>query len=124
MEVAMKKVIEWWRARKRIGMSELGLELLEAMEGDDVWVVSDYTMKHKASGIELWLSNGFDHFKVYAVPGLSLGDKQKEEMLNLTDRKVLWNAYKTMMSKYENSPAYTTLNILRLGRIKESGERQ
>lgn len=119
----MKKVIEWWRMRRRIGMSELGLELLEAMEGEDRWRKSEHTIEHIDSNIKLWISNGFGHFKVYQVPGIVLSDSQKEHMFNKRDRKVLWEAYHEMLVRDRQTPAFTVLNILRLARIKASGEK-
>lgn len=117
----MKKVIEWWRMRKRIGMSELGLELLEAME-NDTWRKTEHVLEHKSSGIELWIANGRSHFKLYRVPGMVLTDAQKEHALNKKDIGTLWGAYHELLRRTRSAPADTVLNILRLGRIKESGE--
>lgn len=119
----LKKLREWWRARKHIGMSELGLELLEAMEGEDKWRKSEHTIEHIDSGIKMWTSNGFKHFKVYSVPGFSITDEQKENMLNKKDCKVLWDAYHEMLVRNKNAPANVVLNILRLARIKAQGEK-
>lgn len=118
----MKKLRDWWRARKRIGMSELGKELLEAIDGDDKWRKSEHTIEHIDSGIKMWTSNGFNHFRVYAVPGFSITDEQKENMLNKKDRKVLWDAYHEMLIRNRDAPANVALNILRLARIKAQGE--
>lgn len=118
----MKKLRDWWRARKRIGMSELGLELLEAMEGEDKWRKSEHTIEHVDSHIKVWTSNGFNHFRVYDLPGIRLTDEQKEHMLNKKDRKVLWTAYHEMLVRDRHAPADTALNILRLARIKAQGE--
>jgi hypothetical protein len=119
----MKKLKDWWRARKRIGMSELGLELLEAMEGEDRWRKTEHTIEHIDSGIQLWIANGSSHYKVYRVPGMgALSDSQKENMLNKRDRKVLWTAYHEMLERDRATPPFTALNILRLARIKAQGE--
>ena len=119
----MKKLREWWRARKRIGMSEFGLELLEAMEGDDRWRKTEHTIEHIDSGIKMWIANGFNHFKIYNVPSMTLSDSQKENMLNKKDRGVLWDAYHEMLERDRHPPPYTALNILRLARIKAQGEK-
>jgi hypothetical protein len=119
----VKKLKDWWRARKRIGMSELGREFLEAMEGDDKWRKTEHTIEHVDSGIKLWTSNGFNHFKVYDLPGIRLTDSQKEHMLNKKDIKVLWDAYNAMLIRNRHLPADTVLNVLRLARIKAQGEK-
>jgi hypothetical protein len=116
----MKKLRDWWRARKRRGMSELGLELLEAMDGEDKWRKTEHTIEHIDSNIKLWIANGRSHFKIYSVPSISLNDEQKEHMLNKKDRAVLWGAYHEMLVRDRHAPAFTALNILRLARIKAS----
>jgi hypothetical protein len=116
----MKKIREWWRMRKRIGMSEFGRELLEAMEGEDRWRKTEHTIEHIDSGIKIWVSNGFNHFKVYSVPGMNLTDNHKEHMFNKKDRTVLWDGYHEMLERDRASPPFTALNILRLARIKAS----
>ncbi len=105
-------------------MSEFGLELLEAMEGEDRWRKSEHTIEHIDSSIKLWTSNGLNHFKVYSVPSVSLNDEQKERILNKTDRKVLWEAYHEMLVRDRQAPANVALNILRLARIRAQGETQ
>jgi hypothetical protein len=105
-------------------MSELGKELLEAMEGDDKWVVSTYEVTHKASGIALWVASGRSHFRLRTVPKTSLDEDKLKEALNPIDLDVLWKAYKQMLINDKKAPADITLNILRLGRIKEQGEAQ
>lgn len=120
----MKKLREWWRMRKRIGMSEFGRELLEAMEGDDRWRKTEHTVEHIDSGIQLWIANGFNHYKIYRVPGMgALTDSQKESMLNKVDRKVLWDGYHEMLERDRQTPPFTALNLLRLARIKAQGEK-
>jgi hypothetical protein len=119
----MKKIREWWRMRKRIGMSEFGLELLEAMEGDDRFRKTEHTIEHIDSNIKLWIANGYNHFKIYSVPSMSLNDEQKANMLNKKDRAVLWDAYHEMLVRDRHAPAFTALNILRLARIKAQGEK-
>jgi hypothetical protein len=120
----MKKLKDWWRMRKRIGMSELGFELLDAMEGDDKWVLSTYEVTHKASGIALWISNGRSHFRLRTVPNTSFDEEKLKTALNKRDLDVLWEAYQQMLINDKKAPADITLNILRLGRIKAQGEMQ
>ncbi len=119
----LKKLREWWRMRKRIGMSEFGAELLEAMEGEDRWRKTEHTIEHIDSGIKLWIANGYKHFKIYSVPSMHLSDSHKENMLNKKDCAVLWDAYHEMLERDRNSPPFTALNILRLARIKAQGEK-
>lgn len=120
----MKKLKDWWRMRKRVGMSELGKELLEAMEGDDKWIVSDYEARHKASGVALWIASGRSHFRLRDVPNTALNEDKLKDALNPIDLDVLWKAYKQMLINDKKAPADITLNVLRLGRIKEQGEAQ
>jgi hypothetical protein len=103
-------------------MSELGKELLEAVENDD-WKVSEHTITHKKSNIRLWTSNGFSHFRLHDVPFeeyRSVPEQFLEHALNYHDRRVLWDASKELREDFKNLPANITLNTLRLARQTES----
>jgi len=99
-------------------MSELGLELLDALQHDE-WTMDQYTIRHKKSGIELWTANGPTHFRIYSVPKTEFKDKEKERLLNEADVRVLSSLARTLRNKSELAPAQVALNVLRLGRIKD-----
>ncbi len=103
-------------------MSELGKELLEAVENDD-WQVSEHTLKHKKSNIVLWVSNGFRYFRLHEVPfeqHKMIPDKYLTDALNYHDRRVLWDASKELREENKKRPTTITLNTLRLARQTES----
>lgn len=105
----------------KLRMSELGKELLEAMEEDE-WKVSEHTLKHIKSGIRLWTSNGFNHFRIHEVPYgefKTISDQYLTNALNFHDRCVLWDASKELRADFKRKPAAITLNTLRLARQTE-----
>ncbi len=105
-------------------MSELGIELEEALATGD-WVVSEYTLTHKASKIDLWIATGYPFFRLYRAPCAS--EEQLKTMLNRFDLCVLWRAYRVAIKKHnkkkKDAKTNELLNTLRLARIKESGEK-
>jgi hypothetical protein len=104
-------------------MTEMGKELEEAMREDE-WTVSDHTITHKASRIELWKANDYPFFRLYRA-GSIYDENKLVKMLNRFDRCVVWRAYEKRLWKYAEearaSQVNEVLNTLRLGRIKETG---
>ena len=104
-------VLAYHRAR----MTDLGRELEEAMEKDE-WRIGEHRVEHVASGIDLWIGNGFKHFKMHSVVPLRMREHDVEKMLNLHDRKVLWEAVQWMRIRAKQAPKDAVLNLLRLKR--------
>lgn len=104
-------------------MTELGKELEEALLTDE-WALSEHTITHRSSRIDLWIASGYPFFRMYRAPGIH--ENELKLMLNRFDLCVVWRTYKKVIKKYhrekKNEKFNTVLNTLRLGRIKESGE--
>ena len=102
---------------RRARMSELGNELLEAAREDE-WVVNTYTWTHCNSGIALWISNGFSHFRLRHAGRLD--EDELRGALNKHDRKILWEWFLRHRKQAEENaqlrPVEQTLNLLRLKR--------
>lgn len=105
-------------------MSELGIELEEALATGD-WLVNEFTLTHKASKIELWIGSGYPFFRLYRAPNVN--EEVLKTMLNRFDLCVIWRAYRVAIKKHnrkkKDAKLNEVLNTLRLGRIKESGEK-
>lgn len=106
-----------WHTRR---MSELGLELREALLKDR-WQMSEYRLTHEASGVALWTSNGWSHFRLHDIQKESHPNEFYKNALNVHDRIVLYKLFLQLKNKVEQLPADLALNHLRLGRIKEHG---
>lgn len=102
-------------------MSELGLELREALLNDK-WEVSEHRLKHVSSGLTLWTSNGFSHFKLHDIKKECHTSEYYANALNVHDRVVLYKLFLQLDEKVKQRPENLALNYLRLGRIKEQGE--
>jgi hypothetical protein len=102
-------------------MSELGLELREALLNDS-WEMTENKLKHVASGVTLWIGGGIDRFKVFDIPKEMHVGSFYEKVLNIHDRVVLWDLFIELKRRSEIKPAELVLNHLRLGRIKAQGE--
>jgi hypothetical protein len=105
-------------------MTELGKELEEAFN-DDTWELTDHTVEHKASRIQLWIASGYPFFRLYRAPNVSEG--QLKTMLNRFDLCVLWRGYtclvKSHTARKKTERNNLVLNTLRLARIKAQGEK-
>jgi hypothetical protein len=105
-------------------MTELGHELEEALCVGE-WGLDEYMLTHKASRISLWIASGYSFFKLYRAP--SVNEEQLKTMLNRFDLCVLWRAYRKALKAHyrseKNEKHNQVLNTLRLGRIKEQGEK-
>jgi hypothetical protein len=113
-----KKLRTRWHVQR---MSELGLELREALLNDS-WEMSENQLMHKASGVALWVGSGLARFRVYDIQREPHIGSFYENAINKHDRVVLWDAYLNLRKRAEQTPADLTLNHLRLGRIREHGE--
>lgn len=104
-------------------MTDLGKELEEALHGDG-WELREYTLKHKASGLQLWIANGYGWFRIYRA-GQIEDEQVLKPMLNRWDRCVLWRLHKLALAEFhraqKDAKVNEVLNTLRLGRIKEHG---
>ncbi len=104
-------------------MTDLGKEIEEALQSD-AWHLDEYTLKHKSSGLQLWISNGYPYFKIYRAARID-DEKVLKPMLNRWDRCVLWRLHKLALDEFhraqKDAKVNEVLNTLRLGRIKEHG---
>jgi hypothetical protein len=116
-----KPIAKLWTHWHVQRMSELGLELREALLKDS-WEMSEHRLTHVASGVTLWIGGGIDRFRVYDIPKEIHVGSYYEKALNLHDRVVLWDLFIELKRRAEVKPADLVLNHLRLGRIKEQGE--
>jgi hypothetical protein len=110
--------VQAWHTRR---MSELGLELREALL-NDMWRLKEHTVEHDSSGVVLWTSNGFNHFRVHDIQKQPHIPEYYWGALNVHDRLVLWGLIQQLREKAKQLPAELVLTHLRLGRIKEHGE--
>jgi hypothetical protein len=104
--------------------SELALEIVEALEHDE-WEVDKYSMRHKASGMVLWMANRTDDhtfFHIHRLPdsmgvaGSKVPEDDLKKMLSKDDKKlVAAQAYK-LYDQIAGTLNSTTLNALRLAR--------
>jgi len=113
-----ERVWTHWHVKR---MSELGLELREALLNDS-WEMTENKLKHVASGVTLWIGGGIDRFKVFDIPKEMHVGSFYEKVLNIHDRVVLWDLFIELKRRSEIKPAELVLNHLRLGRIKAQGE--
>jgi len=104
-------------------MTELGKEIEEALQSD-AWHLNEYTLRHRSSDLQLWISSGYSFFRLYKAAGIS-DEKVLEPMLNRWDRCVLWRAQTLAVEQFnqkkKDAKTDEVLNTLRLGRIKEHG---
>ena len=116
----IKRLVQAWHTRR---MSELGLELHEALLNDK-WEISDNGCRfiHMSSGITLSMGTGVDDLKVHDIKTEPHTRSYYENAINKHDRVVLWDLYGELRRRAEMKPADLALNHLRLGRIKEHGE--
>lgn len=105
-------------------MTELGRELEEALN-DGTWELTQHTVEHKASRVMLWVASGYPFFRLYRAPSVS--EDQLKTMLNRFDLCVVWRGYERLVKHHtarkQNEKFDLVLNTLRLGRIKEQGEK-
>ena len=108
--------------------SELALEIVEALEHDE-WEADKYSMRHKASGMELWMGNRdarYTYFRIYALPnnmgaaGAKVPDAELKQMLSSADKKVVAAVAFKRYAQITGTLNDTALNALRLARQTDS----
>lgn len=115
------------RRERKPQLSELGAEIMEAMQNPDEWQADEYTIDHKKSGLALWVSNKDEkgtYFRVYRPPAslidplnISLLQEEKlKKLLTDEDRLVLAPIAYALQEKLHGTLAAHTLNALRLAR--------
>lgn len=101
-------------------MTELGKEILHAMQHDE-WQYNKFTLRHKKSGLELWIGNGPRSFNFHRIDKLKFDDDVCDNLLSPDDKFVLWHQAMCIVQKYDASPAAVVLNLLRLSQ-HQTGE--
>lgn len=71
-------------------MSAAGEMLFKSFKNPDDWEIGSYKVKHKPSGVVLWIANGGFFFDGY---------EQYSGMLGIFERWICWFAFKSMRSK-------------------------
>lgn len=122
-------MIKWLRRKLRpVRHTELALEIKEALENDE-WEVGDYTIKHNASGMELWIdrtSRDFSYFHIHRLPkgaskhGNALNKEDAQGLMTKEDHEMLFHLAKRVLHKVPMRHATITLNALRLARQTDS----
>lgn len=112
-------------------LSELGAEIMEAVQNPDEWHANEHTVRHK-SGLELWIANRDEkhtYFRIYRLPtvvvdtrGLyaGVGEAKLHCMLSAHDIKVLAPMTYELHGMLYGTLESITLNALRLAR--QTGE--
>jgi len=104
-------------------MSELGREISEMLETSP-WVMDEYHLRHDASGIDFWIANGYEYFKLKDIRGMLLSESRFNRLLNAWDYRVLWSQYVTLCKltakRKLQSHHNEVINRIRLARIKEN----
>ena len=122
-------MIKWLRRKLRpVRHTELALEIKEALENDE-WEVGDYTIKHCASGMELWIdrtSRDFTYFHIRRLPkGVkqsvsSISREDAQTLMTKEDHEMLFTLAQRVVNRLPLRNATITLNALRLARQTDS----
>lgn len=122
-------MLKWLRQKlKPVRHTELALEIKEALENDE-WEVCDYTIKHCASGMELWVdrkSRDFTYFHIHRLPkgvkqSVSIISKEDaQSLMTKADHEMLFELARRVVHRLPMRHATITLNALRLAR--QTGE--
>ena len=122
-------MIKWLRRKLRpVRHTELALEIKEALENDE-WEVCDYTIKHCASGMELWVdrkSRDFTYFHIHRLPkGVkqsvsSISREDAQTLMTEEDHEMLFTLAQRVVHRLPLRNATITLNALRLARQTDS----
>ena len=104
------------------------MEIKEALENDE-WEVCEYTIKHNASGMELWIdrtSRDFTYFHIHRLPkGVkqsvsSISREDAQTLMTKEDHEMLFTLAQRVVNRLPLRNATITLNALRLAR--QTGE--
>lgn len=108
--------------------TELALEIKEALENDE-WELREYSIKHCASDMELWIdhnSRDASYFHIHRLPkGTSRGGdhltrESAQLLMTKADHEMLFGLARRVLQRYPSRNATVTLNALRLAR--QTGE--
>jgi len=111
-------------------LSELGSEIMEALQNPDEWEANEHVLHHR-SGLELWVANrdaGATFFCIYRLPAAVIngsmaaarvGEKRREEMLSKHDKQTLAQVAYALHDVLYGTLESATLNALRLARQTE-----
>lgn len=119
-----------WLKRKLspVRHTELALEIKEALENDE-WEVGDYTIKHCASDMELWIdrnSRDFSYFHIHRLPrgvkssASAISKEDAQMLMTKADHEMLFALAKHVVHSRPMRHATITLNALRLARQTDS----
>lgn len=121
-------MIKWVRRKLwPVRHTELALEIKEALENDE-WEVGDYSIRHTASGMELWIdrtSRNPDFFHIHRLPkgvktaAFVVDRKDAQGLMTKEDHEMLFHLAKRVLHNIPMKNATTTLNALRLARQTE-----
>jgi hypothetical protein len=112
-------------------LSELGAEIMEAMQNPDEWEANEHVLHH-GSGLDLWVANKdkqHTYFRIYRLPAVvtnssiaatRAGEKRLEEMLSKHDKQALAPVAYALHDTLYGTLESATLNALRLARQTES----
>ena len=112
-------------------LSELGAEIMEAMQHPDEWETNEHVLHH-SSGLELWVANrdaNHTYFRIYRLPAAvtnssmaatRAGEARLDRMLSNGDKKVLAPVAYALHDTVYGTLESATLNALRLARQTES----
>jgi hypothetical protein len=112
-------------------LSELGAEIMEALQNTAEWEASDHVLRHKQSGLELWVANKDSentYFRIYRLPKFVQNDsvlsiisneEKIKKLLTGEDRQVLAPVAYALQETLNGTLSSATLNALRLARQTE-----
>ena len=122
-------MFKWLHRKLRpVRHTELALEIKEALENDE-WEVCEYSIKHCASGMELWIdrkSRDADYFHIHRLPnGTSkhatvISREDAQSLMTKADHEMLFELAQRVLHRLPMRHATITLNALRLARQTNS----
>lgn len=122
-------MIKWIRRKLwPVRHTELALEIKEALENDE-WEVGEYSIRHTASGMELWIdrtSRDPDFFHIHRLPkgvktaAFVIDRKDAQRLMTKEDHEMLFGLARRVLHNIPMKNATITLNALRLARQTDS----
>lgn len=112
-------------------LSELGAEIMEALQNPEEWEADEWTLYHKQSGLKLWVANKDEKgtfFHIYRLPAVikdattiaTIAEEKLKKMLPAYDTQALAPVAYALQEKLNGTLTAATLNALRLARQTES----
>lgn len=119
-----------WLKRKLspVRHTELALEIKEALENDE-WDEGEYSIKHRQSGMELWIdrrSRDYGYFHIHRLPVAArqgngaISKEDAQTLMTKEDHEMLFELAKQVLHRIPMRHATITLNALRLARQTDS----